>query len=75
MDQIRYMSILQDSEVHPVAVKTCKEENEETMTEKFLEEACEFVIFTLRETYTSKYQKTKYVFTKLNLAFLLVTQS
>ncbi|XP_076085718.1 focal adhesion kinase 1-like isoform X5 [Mytilus galloprovincialis] len=28
-----------DSEVHPVAVKTCKEENEETMTEKFLEEA------------------------------------
>lgn len=28
-----------DGEVHPVAVKTCKEENEETMTEKFLEEA------------------------------------
>lgn len=25
----------------PVAVKTCKEDNEESMTEKFLEEACE----------------------------------
>lgn len=31
---------LQDYEEVPVAVKTCKEDNEDTMTEKFLEEAC-----------------------------------
>ena len=31
---------LQDGNELPVAVKTCKEDNEESMTEKFLEEAC-----------------------------------
>ncbi len=31
-----------DAEVIDVAVKTCKVEGDEAMTEKFLEEACEY---------------------------------
>ena len=33
----------QDDMQVPVAIKTCKEDGEETMTEKFLEEACEWL--------------------------------
>lgn len=35
---------LQEGMQVPVAVKTCKEDNEESMTEKFLEEACKIFI-------------------------------
>ena len=35
-----YFIYPQDGNELPVAVKTCKEDNEESMTEKFLEEAC-----------------------------------
>ena len=34
----------QDGSEIPVAVKTCKEDNEESMTEKFLEEACKTAV-------------------------------
>jgi len=40
--QIIIYIFCQDGSEVPVAVKTCKVENEESMTEKFLEEACEY---------------------------------
>ena len=37
--------LLQEGMQVPVAIKTCKETSEETMTEKFLEEACKYASF------------------------------
>ena len=45
--QMRCMLLLQEGMQVPVAVKTCKETSEETMTEKFLEEACKYACLSV----------------------------
>ena len=42
---------IQDGSSVPVAIKTCKVDNEDSMAEKFLEEACKCETIVLRSNY------------------------